>query len=231
MGSFDTLFAAIAAFVAGHWLLASVPVREPLVKWVGRQRFLVAYSAAMLAALLWVVHAYQAAPRVPLWSPPPVMGWATVVLMPPACLLVVAGMTTPGTTAVGGERFAQGPHDPAPGIHRITRHPVLMGVTLWALGHLTTVGDVGSVLLFGGMAALAVGGAVHIDLRRARALGPAWGPIRLTTSIVPFHAIVTRRTQMDWRGIGLWRPAVALLLYAGLAGAHLGYGGVAPWPG
>ena len=37
-------------------------------------------------------------------------------------------------------------------LKRIMRHPFLWGVTLWALGHLLTNGDLASILLFGSFA-------------------------------------------------------------------------------
>ena len=66
----------------------------------------------------------------------------------------------------------------------------------------------------------------HIDQRRQLSLGAAWGPIRLTTSQLPFLAIAQRRTRLDWRGIGWWRPLVAAALYAALLLGHQHIAGV-----
>jgi uncharacterized membrane protein len=56
-----------------------------------------------------------------------------IILMLPACLLVVIGLTTPNPTSIAQEgRVGQPPQ----GIVRITRHPFLTGVALWALVHL-----------------------------------------------------------------------------------------------
>ena len=56
---------------------------------------------------------------------------------------VVIGLTTPNPTAVAQEgRVGQPPR----GIVRITRHPFLTGVGLWALLHLISNGDVASLV-------------------------------------------------------------------------------------
>ena len=106
------------------------------------------------------------------------------------------------------------------GILSVTRHPFLWGTGLWALAHLAVNGDAASILLMAGIALLSFGGMWHIDRRRAAALGSAWGPVALTTSVIPFAAILDKRTRLDGAGIGWWRPALGLLLYAVLLLSH-----------
>src|SRR3546814_6275784 len=71
---------------------------------------------------------------------------------------------------------------PAVGILSITRHPFLWGTGLWALSHLLANGDLGSIVMMGGIAILSFGGMQHIDQRRESHLGASWGPMKLTTS-------------------------------------------------
>lgn len=220
-GPFDALFAATVLFVGGHFLLSSEPLRTPLAKWLGAQGFTTIYSLAVTGAFLWMVLAYSDAPRQVIWYPPAEFVWIPVVVNAVAFILVFAGVTTRSPTMVGGDRRAAiGPEDPAPGILRITRHPFLWGTTLWSLSHLLVNGDAASILLFGGFLALSLGGMWHIDQRRIRAMGAAWGPIQLTTSTVPFAAMVSGRTRMDWKGLGLWRPIGGLALYAAFMHLH-----------
>src|SRR3546814_5422961 len=70
--------------------------------------------------------------------------------------------------------------------------------------------------MMGGIAILSFGGMQHIDQRRESHLGASWGPMKLTTSVVPFAAALARRTKVDWRGLGWWRPAPGLVVYAAL---------------
>ncbi len=232
IGSLDALIAATAVFVCGHFLLSSQALRRPLLRTLGPTGFLTAYSLAAAAAFLWMLAAYREAPAVALWSPPPALAWAPLLVMPVAILLVLAGVTTPNPTLVGGERVAGigGPKDPAPGIISITRHPVLWGATLWALSHLLANGDAASMVVMGGILVLSLGGMAHIDRRREAALGAAWGPIKLTTSVVPFVASASGRSKLDWKGIGWWRPAAALVLYAALMYVHEWIAGVPVLP-
>ena len=230
-GDLDDLLAAALLFVGGHFLLSSRVLRQPLAARLGDNGFRGLYSLVAGAALLWTIFAYGAAPFVALWQPPLILRWLPLILMPVALFLVVAGMTTPNPTQVGGERVVDaGPEDQTPGIIRVTRHPFLWGVALWALGHLVVRGDAASVILVGGMLVLALGGMWHIDQKREASLGANWGPIRLTTSVIPFAALASGRTHMDWRGIGWWRPLVALALYAALLHLHAQLFGVSPLP-
>ncbi len=227
--SIGILLLATATFVLGHFVLSSLPVRRGLVSGLGEAGFRILYSIAATVAFLWMLFAYGAAPFVPLWTPPSWAAWIPVLVMPFVTLLVVAAFTTRNVTAVGGEAQATAP-DPAPGIMRVTRHPFLVGAALWALSHLAVNGDAASVILFGGILVLSVGGIAHIDLRRRATLGSGWGPVALTTSAVPFAALLSGRTRPDWAGIGLWRVAVALALYLALLRFHAPLFGVSPFP-
>src|SRR4029077_10923183 len=110
--------------------------------------------------------------------------------------------------------------DPAPGILRVTRHPVMWAIGLWALSHLIANGDLRSLLFFGAIAALALGGTVLIDRKKQLALGSNWPRLAEVTSNLPFAALLAGRTRLRWRDVGLLRVAAGLLLYAVLYLAH-----------
>ena len=233
IGTLNGLIAATVVFVGGHFLLSSTPLRGQLVRRLGTQGFRGLYSVAALAAFVWMLFAYRDAPPLAVWQPPPAFSWIPLVAMPLAALLMVCGLTTRSPTMVGGEEASSGApasFDPAPGILRITRHPFLWAVVLWSLSHLLVNGDAASMILMGGLLVLAAGGMGHIDQRRAAAMGSDWGPIVMTTSVVPFAALAAGRTSMDWAGIGWWRPLLALALFAALLHLHAGIIGVSPLP-
>jgi uncharacterized membrane protein len=212
-GTLNALLVAVVVFVGGHFLLSGAPLRQTLIGRLGEQGFRGFYSLIAAGALLWMLLAYRDAPYLELWAPIPALAWIPVLVMPVALFLVVAGVTTRSPTAVGGEALADATGDLSPGILRITRHPFLWGMALWALAHMLVNGDAASLVLMGGILLLSLGGMRHIDQRREASLGAAWGPIALTTSLVPFAALAQHRTTMDWKGIGLWRPTAALVLY------------------
>jgi len=232
-GALNTLFVATLAFVGGHFVLSSLPVRRLLIRTLGEQRFTPVYSLAVTAAFVWMLWAYRAAPVVEVWTPGPGLAWVPLVLMPVAIFLAVAGLTTRSPTMVGAERtLASGlPQTPAPGIIGVTRHPFLWGTALWAVAHLAVNGDLANITMMVGILALSIGGMLHIDYRREETLGAAWGPVKLTTSLVPFAAILAGRTHVDWRGIGWWRPLAAGTIYAVLLLLHPWLFGVGAIPG
>jgi len=227
-GTLDSLIAATAFFVAGHFILSSRAPRRRLVRALGEQQFLLVYSVIALAAFVWTLAAYDAAPYHALWFPSPGLRWVPLALMPVSCLLVVCGLSTRSLTTVGGgsTKGAGGPRSAAPGVVSITRHPVLWGFVLWAASHLAVRGDAANMVLLGGILVLALGGMAHIDLRREESLGSDWGPTKMTTSLIPFAAILSGRTDLDWRGIGWQRLLAALALYVVLLYAHPWIAGV-----
>ena len=89
-----------------------------------------------------------------------------------------------------------------------------------ATGHLIANGDLSSVLFFGSLGALALGGTVLIDRKKQLALGSNWPRLTQVTSNLPFAALLTGRTKLRWSDIGLLRIAAGLLLYAVLYLAH-----------
>jgi uncharacterized membrane protein len=103
----------------------------------------------------------------------------------------------------------------ARGIVRITRHPFLWGVALWALVHVVVNGDLASLVFFGSLLLLALGGTVAIDAKRRRRFGKGWEPFAQTTSSVPFAAILRGKNSIvsALGEIGIVRPLVALLAY------------------
>jgi len=227
VGTPQALLLAMAVFVGSHFVLSTLAVRAGIVRAIGENGFRLLYSAIAVASLAWVITAYRAAPLLQLWPDPPQLRYLPIALMPFACILVVAGVTTSNVTMFAGERYADGPR-PVWGIVTVTRHPALWGIALWSVVHLLANGDAASLILFGGMAILCFGGMAHIDQRRRIALGAAWGPVALTTSVTPFLAAMQGRTSVDWAGIGAWRVVGGLALYAALILTHKWAIGVDP---
>jgi len=219
VGTIQALLAAVAVFVGGHFILSSVAVRGPIIKALGINGFRTLYSLVVVAGLAWTIVAYAAAPQDPLWADTAGLRHLPLAVMPFACILAVCGLTTQNVTMIAGERYLDGPR-PLWGIVTVTRHPFLWGTGLWAVSHFLANGDQASVILFGGMAILSFGGMAHIDHRRRASLGAAWGPVELTTSVVPFVAAIQGRTRVDWAGIGLARVAAGIALYAALILTH-----------
>lgn len=218
-----------ALFFAGiHLGIAGTRLRDRAIAVLALGGYMAAFSVASVAALAWLIYAYRHAPYVPLWG---MVEWwkpVAILLMLPAVLLFVIGLTTPNPTSVAQEsRLDQ----PPSGIVRITRHPFLIGTALWALVHLIGNGDVASFVFFGAFAVIALAGTLSIDAKRLRLLGAArWQPFADKTSIVPFAAIAAGRNHFAPGEIGAWRWALGLAAYALALGGHASIIGVSPFP-
>jgi uncharacterized membrane protein len=217
-----------ALFLVGtHFGIASTPLRAELIGRVGERAYRALYSLLAVLALAWLVMAWRTAPVVMLWQPGAGLRHLALALMPLAFLLVVCAVTAPNPTVIGQKPDPDaGP--PATGIVRATRHPFMWGVGLWALLHLLANGDMASILFFGALAVLALGGTTLIDARRTRENAPGWGVFLQATSNVPLAAILQRRQRLVLGEIGLWRVALALALYVLLLWLHPALFGVSP---
>jgi len=220
-----SLVIAGIAFCGSHVLLSSTGLRGSLRDQLGERGFLAVYSLTALVTFAWFLMAYARAPTILLWPRQMWMALVPIVVMPLATVLLVAGYTTPNPTAVGMERAARA-DDPAPGLLRVTRHPVMWAIGLWAVSHMIANGDLRSLLFFGAFAALSLGGTLLIDRKKRLALGSNWSRLAEVTSNLPFAALATGRTRLRWRDISLLRVIAGLLLYAVLYNAHALIAGV-----
>ncbi|MDF1586959.1 NnrU family protein [Marinimicrococcus flavescens] len=160
---------ALGSFMLAHVIPPLPPVRARLLAALGRRGYLLAYSLLSTALLVWVLVAAARAPHIALWTP---RGWhylVPVLVMPMAFWLAIAGLFQRNPLSL--TLRASPPHAAPGAIVRVTRHPVLWGLLLWALAHIPPNGDLVSLLLFGFMAALAAAGFVMLDRRRRRRLG------------------------------------------------------------
>jgi uncharacterized membrane protein len=214
-----SLAIAATAFVGSHIVLSSTRLRGSLRDQLGEYGFLAVYSLTALVTFAWFLMAYSHAPTIELWPREEWMALVPVTVMPLATILLIAGYTTPNPTTVGMERSARA-DDPAPGILRVTRHPVMWAIGLWALGHMIANGDLRSLIFFGAFACLSLGGTLLIDRKKRLALGSDWSRLAALTSNLPFAALVTGRTRLRWRDISILRVIAGLLLYAVLFRGH-----------
>lgn len=223
-----SLAAAACFFVGGHLLVAGTRLRRHAVDALGEGPYRGLFSLLALAGFAWLCLAYGRAHYVPLWGQLPALKPAVLVVNLLAFALAVAGLTTPNPTAVGAERRLEDP-DAAVGILRVTRHPFLWGVALWASMHLVVNGDLASLVLFGSFVLLPLAGSRSIDAKRAAAHGERWRAFAARTSSLPFAAVLSGRTRLEATGLG-WRLALAVGLYALALAFHARVFGVSPFP-
>ena len=227
------LVAAALVFVLFHLLVSGTRLRDAAVGTLGQGAYMGLYSLASVAGLAWLIFAFGGARSDPasavLWSSAPALRWVQLVLQFLALMLVVPGLATPNPTSVAQQGLLERP-DAVKGMLRITRHPFLWGVAIWAFGHLLVNGDVAGLVLFGSLLALALFGTVSIDAKRKRALGDKWDAFATQTSSVPFAAILAGRQKLNIGEIGWWRLALGVAVYAVLLAVHPYAFGVSPMP-
>lgn len=217
MNPFTQLVVASVAFLAAHFV-SSTPLRARIVAAAGEKAYLGLYSVGAAAALGWMIYAYYRAPFASLWYVP-WLRYAPLVIMPFALILIVCGVLTRNPTLVGQERLLES-QEAARGILRVTRHPLMWGVALWAASHVLARGDAAAVLFFGTFLALALCGTALADRRKARALGERWQRFAAATSHVPFAAVAAGRNRFAPAEIGWARPALGIALYIALLLLH-----------
>jgi uncharacterized membrane protein len=224
-----SLVCAGVFFVGIHVLVSGSSLRDRLVGRIGEAGFQGLFSTLSLVGIVWLCMAYGRAPSIALWGSVDAFRPLALVLMIVAALFVVIGLTTPSPTAAGGEGQLDAA-EPATGILRVTRHPFLWGVALWATVHLILNGDAASLALFGALLTLALVGPRSIDAKRQARYGAKWDRFAAVTSNVPFGAILGGRNRVRIDELGWWRIALALALYVGMLAIHAPLFGDSPFP-
>jgi len=125
------LVAGLALWIGVHCVPMRVQARQGLIDRFGKKTYKLSFSLISVLALGLIIWGKGNAEFIPIWQPFDWLRYATVMLMFPAVVLVVA---------------AYGPDN---SIRRILGHPMILGVELWAIAHLLVNGDLASILLFG----------------------------------------------------------------------------------
>ena len=159
------------------------------------------------AALPPLLHPSPSRPQ--LWAVP---GSGAVIALLELANAAGLVMLVSGLLSRDPARFAGKPLAEPRGVHRITRHPVFMGVTVMALAHGVANGHASDVAFFGGIAVFALASCRYQDLRKLAGGDAAFRRIHAATAFVPF----ARRGAM--RGLRELSPlAVGLGLAVALA--------------
>jgi uncharacterized membrane protein len=213
---------ATAAFLLTHFV-SSTPLRPALVAAMGEWPYRGLYSLVAAVTLGWMIWAYAQAPRAELlWTP---LRLLPLLVMPFSLILVVAGYWR-NPTMVGADKLLKS-DDPARGMIRITRHPLMWGIMLWAVAHVLARADLNAIVFFGGFFLLAALGTVLMDARKKE--NPDFQRFAAVTSNLPFVAVAQGRNRIVWGEIGWTRPAIGVGAFAVLLLLHPWLFGARPW--
>ena len=125
------LIAGLVLFLGVHVFSSMRSTRARLVAKLGEGAYKGFYALLSVAGFGLIVAGQGKAPSVQLWDPPSWGSYVAIWFMPFAFILLAAAFV-PGN------------------LKRLTAHPMLWAITLWALVHLLANGDLAGLLLFGG---------------------------------------------------------------------------------
>lgn len=227
------LIAASSFFILIHFLIAGTRLRDGIIQQLGIVRFRQVFSAMAAIGLISMVVAFNKAEHHIIWEASSLWGAETVFpvvfflgnLM--AFLLLVTGTLTPSPNSLLTEKAYQIGLIEVQGILRITRHPGMLGIGLWALMHLLANGDSASAVFFGSLATLSLLGPLSMDRKKLRLDPERYSLIVEQTSYLPFVAILRNKNHISWSEIGWQKPALAIFIYAATVFAHPWIAGVA----
>ena len=179
-------------FGGSHMLMSAPGWRPKLVARLGERGFLGVYSLIAIATLVPLCIYYGAHKHTgpQLWVtllPYLIARDVNILLMGLGFVLLVSGLAAlaPGSMLAGGAPQAYG-------ITRITRHPVFASFFLFGLAHCLVNGALSDIVFFGGFVVYSWLGARHQDQRKTAEL-PGYAEFRLSTSFLPFGAIIGQR--------------------------------------
>ncbi len=139
----------LVVFLGAHVFVSMRGRRAALISRIGRGPDLGLFALVSVIGLLLIGYGfarYRAEGIIPLWYSPAWTRHIVVALMWPASIAIVAAYI-PGD------------------IKRVLKHPMLVGVKIWAFAHLCANGDVGGIVLFGSVLAWAVYDRISLKQR------------------------------------------------------------------
>jgi uncharacterized membrane protein len=200
-------------------MLSSLPVRSKLVSRLGEKAFLGLYSLVAFATfipLVWVYLDNRHGGGV-VWNLAGTTGVRPLAMaLAVLGFAVIAGAYRNPSPAFVGIKKAWG----ARGLTRITRHPLFMGIALWALSHLLLYGFVTDVVFFGGMLAFSLAGAAHQDARKRATDKERLGQFFAESSFWPFAAIIAGRNRLIWRELPWFALTIGAAAAVGIYALH-----------
>jgi len=159
------LILGLIVFLGAHSFVTFRDARATAIARLGHG-YRALFALVALTGLVLIIYGYgqyRAHDFIQIWSPPAFMRHITVGLMLIAVILVTAAFIPSH-------------------IKTKLKHPMLAGVKTWALAHLLSNGDLGSILLFGSF--LAWGVYARIAAKRRGDAGTTIAPSSWTNDII-----------------------------------------------
>ena len=143
------MIVGLAVFLGSHTLVTLRPQRAAAIARVGERGYKGLFALVSLVGILLIGYGfalYRDGGYINIWMPPRWTRHVTELLVWPAIIAIVAAYV---------------PSE----IKRVLKHPMLVGVKLWAVAHLLSNGDLGSIILFGSILAWAIYDRISLKRR------------------------------------------------------------------
>jgi uncharacterized membrane protein len=134
------LVVGLVVFLGGHAFVTCRAQRAAVIARIGEGPYKGLFALVAAIGLILIGYGfsvYRTTGWIDVWYPPRWTHYITQLLMWPASIFVVAAY-------IRGDLW------------RALKHPMLVGVKTWAVAHLISNGDLGSIVLFGSVLAWAV---------------------------------------------------------------------------
>ena len=160
------LLLGLVVLLGAHVFVTFRGARAKLIAQLGQNGYRALFSIVAivgLALIIWGYGEYRTHEWVQIWSPPAFMRHITVGLMPFAVIFITAAFIPSH-------------------IKMTLKHPMLASIKTWALAHLLSNGDLGSIILFGSF--LVWGVYARIAAKRRGDLGATAAPAGWTNDVI-----------------------------------------------
>ncbi len=198
-----------ALFLVTHLGMTASSIRPRLVAALGEQLYRGLYMLISVATFvpLVVEFALHKHAGATLWNLRGLMvvRVVAIALMVLSLLIGVASFVTPSPVSIAAPR---GEVPVARGILKLTRHPLFVGISLFAIAHMLMNGTLGDLVFFGALLVTCVVGIRHQDSRKLEQLGEPYRKFYAATSAFPGLALLDGRQR--WTAADFSWPALAL---------------------
>lgn len=163
------LILGLVVFLGVHSIKIAAPAfRERFIAQRGENAWKGIYSIISIVGFVIIIWGYSIAryDAPILYTPPFWFTHITLLLMLVSFVLLVASSVPPGRIKVA------------------VKHPMLLAIKLWSVGHLMANGDLASVVLFGSFLIWAIVDRISVSRREAAGLMEPIGPASVRNDIL-----------------------------------------------
>ena len=173
------LIIGLTVFFTIHTLPWNPAMRETLLGGLGLTGYRILFAVGSAIGLVLTIFGYGISPKPLLWITPEIGPRIATFFMPLAFILIAAAY-------LGSN------------IKRVTAHPMLWGIAIWATVHLINNGDLPSVLLFGGFLLYSLGAMASANKRGAAPATETVPTLRDTVAVVVGMAAAFAVAYFHW---------------------------------